>query len=183
MRPITKEAFLEFSGNLYCYYLLIKIFGYTHNLLTLMVIRLIKKICFRFNSRRKFLVKPRMATTKSVSKRSFSFVSEGRIEDLKHIQLKKKSEAKVNWTVTAYVEWREERLRTFRYDPGIYYADITKLESLEKVNLAHALCHFIPEVTKVKGDGPYPGNTLYQMVVALQKYLNVNKLYWQNRGY
>ena len=93
--------------------------------------------------------------------------------------MKKKSEAKLNWAVTAYVEWRNERLRSFRYDPGIYFADIMQLDSLEKSNLSHALCHFIPEVTQVRGEGLYPGKALYQMVVALQKYLNVNKIYWQ----
>ena len=31
----------------------------------------------------------------------------------------------------------------------------------------------------MKGEGPYPGRTLYEMVVALQKYLKVNRLYWK----
>lgn len=106
-------------------------------------------------------------------------MNSAKIQDLKQVQLKKKTEAKLNWAVTAYVEWRNERLRTFRYDPAIYFADITKLETLEKANLQESLCHFIPEVTKVRGEGPYPGKTLYQMIVAIQKYLNVNKLYWQ----
>ena len=47
------------------------------------------------------------------------------------------------------------------------------------MNLNHALCRFIPEVTKSKGEGPYPGKTLYQMVVAIQKYLNINKINWK----
>ena len=95
------------------------------------------------------------------------------------MKLKKKTEAKVNWAVTAYNEWRDDRLRTFKYDPGIYFADLRDLNSLEKCNLEHALCHFVPEVTKVRGEGLYTGKTLYQIVVTLQKYLNVNKLNWQ----
>ena len=70
-------------------------------------------------------------------------------------------------------------MRTFKYDPGIYFADLRNLETLEKHNLQHALCHFIPEVTKVRGDGPYPGTTLCQMIVSIQKYLSVNKIHWQ----
>ena len=35
------------------------------------------------------------------------------------------------------------------------------------------------EVTKSKGDGPYPGKTLYQMIVAIQKFLQINKLDWK----
>ena len=53
------------------------------------------------------------------------------------------------------------------------------LVTLTKENLSHALCHFIPEVTKQEGDGPYPGCTLYQMIKAIQKHLNVNKMHWK----
>ena len=67
----------------------------------------------------------------------------------------------------------------FQYDVGIYEADLNNLETLTKENLQHALCHFIPEVTKVKGDGPYPGRTLYEMIVAIQKYLKINKMNWK----
>ena len=34
-------------------------------------------------------------------------------------------------------------------------------------------------MTKSKGEGLYPGKTLYQMIVAIQKYLNVNKINWK----
>ena len=40
------------------------------------------------------------------------------------------------------------------------------------------MCRFIPEVMKQKGSGPYPGKTLYQLVVTIQKYLNINKIMW-----
>ena len=52
------------------------------------------------------------------------------------------------------------------------------VESLEKPNLIHSLCRFIPEVTKKKGKGLYPGRTLYQMIKAIEKYLFVNKIKW-----
>ena len=81
--------------------------------------------------------------------------------------------------MNACVDWGEERLISFKYDVGIYFADILDLENLTKENLQHALCYFIPEVTKVKGEGPYPGKTLYQLIVVLQKYLNINKLKWK----
>ena len=41
------------------------------------------------------------------------------------------------------------------------------------------MCRFVPEVTKVKVDGPFPGKTLYQMAVAIQKYLLINKIMWR----
>ena len=90
--------------------------------------------------------------------------------------MKKKSEKKLDWAVTAYVDWRYERLEKFNYDVGIYYADLLDLNSLTKENLQHALCAFIPEVTQKKGEGPFPGKTLYQMVTVIQKYLWVNKI-------
>ena len=85
----------------------------------------------------------------------------------------------MNWGVNAYNEWCEDRLYQFQYDVGIYYADLNHLGSLTRENLKHALCRFIPEVTKKKGHGPYPGRTLYQMIKMIQKHLNVNKINWK----
>ena len=132
------------------------------------------------NTRKLSVSKSRLATQKSVStKRKFSFQTNTRIEELKRIKLKKQSEAKVKWAVNAYNDWRNEHLYNYQYDYAIYKADLNKLEKLEKANLQHTLCHFIPEVTKVKGEGLYPGKTLYQMVVAIQKYLKINKIFWK----
>ena len=108
--------------------------------------------------------------------RKFLYVSEDRIVDLKTIRLKPNSASKVNWGVNAYNEWHEDKLKRFQYNVGIYFADLNDLKSLTKENLNHALCRFIPEVMKQKGDGPYPGCTLYQIIKAIQKHLNVNKL-------
>ena len=83
------------------------------------------------------------------------------------------------WGVNAYVQWREERLRTFNYDYAIYMADLNKLETLEKDNFQYAMIRFIPEVTKVNGDGEYPGRTLYQLCTSIQKYLNINNIPWK----
>ena len=114
-----------------------------------------------------------------MSKRKFSFFTDERINKLKQIRMKKSSEKKLDWAVTAFNDWRGERLHSFKYDVGIYYCDLMDLKSLEKENLRHSLCYFIPEVTKKKGEGPYPGATLYQMIVAIQKFLNVNKIPWK----
>ena len=56
---------------------------------------------------------------------------------------------------------------------------IHQLTELEMANLNHALCRFIPEVSKKHGEGEYPGATLYQMMVGIQKYLFVNKIKWK----
>ena len=93
--------------------------------------------------------------------------------------MKKSTESKVDWAVTAYNDWRDERLKNFQYDPAIYFTDLRNVNNLEKDNLQHSLCRFIPEVTKKRGEGQYPGATLYQMIVAIQKYLFINKLKWK----
>ena len=135
---------------------------------------------FRLNARKSNGLKMRVGTAKTVSrKRKYSFASSTRIDQLKQIRLKDTTESKVNWAVTAYNDWRNERLFNYQYDVGIYEADLNDLPNLTKENLQHALCHFIPEVTKIKGEGPYPGRTLYEMIVAIQKYLKVNKIFWQ----
>ena len=141
----------------------------------------VNKFCklYRLNSKRKNGLKSRLATTKNVSKRKFNFTNEERIEELQQVKLKKTVESKCNWAVTAYVDWRNERLRTFNYDFCIYEADLLNFDTLTKETLNHSLCRFVPEVTKTRGDGPYPGKTLYQMVVAIQKYLWVNRIFWQ----
>ena len=58
----------------------------------------------------------------------------------------------------------------------VYIAYLRDVNSMTRENLAHALCRFIPEVMKQKGDGPYPGHTLYQLVKAIQKYLDITSL-------
>ena len=58
-------------------------------------------------------------------------------------------------------------------------ADLNNLSLVTKENLESSLCRFIPEVTKSKGDGPYLGKTLYQIIVAIQKFLQINKINWQ----
>ena len=143
--------------------------------------RIIVLICnFRLNARNRLTLKRRLTTRKTVSKqRKFNYVNEDRIKELMEVNIKKTSESKLNWAVTAYIDWREDRLKNFQYDVGIYEADLLDLGSLTKENLNHALCYFIPEVTKVKGEGLYPGPTLYQLVVAIQKYLILNKLQWK----
>ena len=111
--------------------------------------------------------------------RKFNFVSDARIAQLKNVTLKRCTEAKMNWGLKAFNEWRDQRLETFNYDVGIYGADLNDLEHLTLDNFRHAMCYFIPEVTKSKGDGLYPGRTLYQLCMSIQKYLNLNKIPWK----
>ena len=131
---------------------------------------------FRINARKTGL---KLGTARNVSRRKFTFTSDERIENLRQTQLKKRTEKKMFWGVNAYVQWREERLKSFNYDYPIFMADLNNLETLEKENLVYALVRFIPEVTKLNGEGVYPGKTLYQMCTSIQKFLNVNNIPWK----
>ena len=137
-------------------------------------------IDFRINSGQNIGAQSKVGLQRTVSrKRSYNFASDDRIEALKKYRMKKCTENKMNWGVRAYNEWRENRLVNFQYNYSIYNANLQDLENLKKDDFEHAMYRFIPEVTKQKGDGPYPGKTLYQLVVDIQKYLNFNKIMWK----
>ena len=119
-----------------------------------------------------------IATAQAISKKSIQISTSQRVKELKEIKLKKNTQKKTNWGVAAYNRWRNQRLEDYNYDVGIYFADINKPESLEKMNFIHSMTYFLPEINKVSGD-LFPAKTLYQLVRAIQKYLNVNKVAWR----
>ena len=96
----------------------------------------------------------------------------------KQIQVKANTQSNINWAISAYNRWRNDHLSNYEYNYGIYFTNIMQPTKLEKMNLAHALCFFIPKVTKKSGKH-FPGKTLYQLVVAIQKHLQVNKVRWR----
>ena len=61
----------------------------------------------------------------------------------------------------------------------VFEANLSDLDSLTQNALQHSLCKFIPEVTKVNEGGEYPGKTLYEMIIAIQKYLTENQINWK----
>ena len=63
-------------------------------------------------------------------------------------------------------------------DPNVCQADLIDLSTLTKDNLIRAMSYFVPEVVK-KNNELYPAASLYQLVVAIQKYLHFNKIPWK----
>ena len=110
--------------------------------------------------------------------RKFNFLPSQHIQNLKEVKLKERTTSKLNWAVKAYKEWRLVRLE-HSYNEAIFNADIGNLNQIDEVSFGESLCYFIPEVSRAKGEGLYPAKTLYQLIVALQKYLNVNKVPWK----
>ena len=93
----------------------------------------------------------KLATSRAVSRKPLVIASDKRIEELKEVNLKKRTKAKMNWGVSAYNEWRQERLKTFNYNVAIYESNLNDLPNLTKLNFCHAMCRFIPEVSRQKG--------------------------------
>ena len=119
-------------------------------------------------------MKPKLSTARTVS-RKFNSVSEDKIAQLKKFQMKKRSEIKMMWAVRAFQDWRNSRLSDIEnFDNVIFEANLNNVQGLSKEVFEYAMIRFIPEVTKLKTGEDYPGKTLYEMCVAIQKYLNVN---------
>ena len=113
-------------------------------------------------------------------KRSFKKVPNAKLDFMKRRQLKQRTLSKVKWAVRAYQEWCESRIQSdVKVDKLVIKANVSDLDHLTEHTLQHSLCMFIPEVTKVKSGEDYPGKTLYEMIIAIQKYLNVNQLPWK----
>ena len=107
-------------------------------------------------------------------------MSSAKLDLLKRRQMKRRTLSKVKWAVRAYQEWRECKLQDVEnYDQLVFDANLSDLDNITQNALQHSLCMFIPEVTKVKDGGPYPGKTLYEMIIAIQKYLNENQIHWK----
>ena len=94
--------------------------------------------------------------------------------------IKKRSLAKIQWGVRAFQEWRSHHIDdSMNYDSQIFETNLDDIESLMKGNLLYSLCKFIPEVMKVKDGSPYPGATLYQMIIAIQQHISEKGLNWK----
>ena len=136
---------------------------------------------YRLNSRKIPGRKPGMLAAKSVSKknRTFHSINADRLKQLKTRTMKKRSETKMWWGVRAYKEWRMARLNDEnKIDYDILESDLSDVKLLCKDKFENALCIFIAEVKKVNGSD-YPGKTLYQLAVSIQRFLVEGGLNWK----
>ena len=114
------------------------------------------------------------------SVRRFKRITEDKMKMLKQEQVKRRTYAKVQWAVKAFKEWRNNRLSdAIGFDVRVYECDIDQVECLEKDTFEYAMCKFLAEVTKVKDGSDYPGTTLYQLCVSIQKYLLLKGKNWK----
>ena len=148
------------------------------NMFLTLLIRILN-FYYRLNSRKVGWKRSRVGTAKTVS-RKFHSVSEAQVMQLKKVQLKKRTEYKMMWGVRAYNEWRNNRLMDIEnFDNNIFDANLNEIGKLSKEKFEYAMCRFIPEVRKLKSGEDYPGKTLYEMCVSIQKYCNINGKKWK----
>ena len=102
------------------------------------------------------------------------------MKDLKTSKIKKRSYNKMLWGLRAFNEWRSCKLSNqVTYDILIDEANLDNLPELRKDIFIYVISRFIPEVVKVKDGSDYPGKTLYEIVVSIQRYLNENGVNWK----
>ena len=86
------------------------------------------------------------------------------------------TQAKARWAYTQFQQWLEWRNKDAAKE-GLSFINVA-LNEMTKDEMNYALSRFICEVRKVDGS-EYPGATTYEMVTSLQKYLEMNRIYYK----
>ena len=133
-----------------------------------------------FNLKKAGGVMKSLLTAKTVSNlRRFKSVSDTKRNQLKTRLMKKRTFNKMQWAVNLFKEWCSARLsRPETFDVKLLELDIDLVSTMTKERLCFALCRFVPEITKKDGSD-YPGKTLCEIIVAIQKHVNHKDLPWK----
>ena len=86
----------------------------------------------------------------------------------------------MKWGIKAYNDWRSVKLSfSDTYDVRILRSDVSDVQNLNKDDFEYSICRFLAGVVKVKDGSEYPGHTLFQLVVSIQKHLSHKGLKWK----
>ena len=88
------------------------------------------------------------------------------------------SQRKIKWVVNLYSEWRRNQIGKPFCPNQIINSNLDLILHLKQCDLAYALCRFIREVKKLDGSD-YPPNTLREMIIMIQMYLQSNGVHWK----
>ena len=100
-----------------------------------------------------------------------------KINELSHKNFAAESKRKIRWAVNLYDDWRNTRIGD-GCDLQIKKANLNALFSFGKQELAYSLIRFVTEIKRIDGKD-YPPQTLRQIVIMIQMYLNENGIYWK----
>ena len=81
---------------------------------------------------------------------------------------------KMKWAVNLFETWKQERNSIAMFDESISVIH-PELKDMMKDELNFSIARFICEVKKENGE-EYPGQTLYELVILLQLFLEQNGL-------
>ena len=89
---------------------------------------------------------------------------------LEQKHLAKNTESKIQWASKLYKDWWFHHVKMADCDLQIHWCNLDALNTLNQSNLSVMLCRFVSEIRRQDGC-EFPGQTLYQIVIILQLYL------------
>ena len=84
----------------------------------------------------------------------------------------------MKWAVNMYSQWRINKMGSGYISDQIVNANLDVINEVSKADLCFALSRFICEVKKLDGS-EYPPNTLREIIIMVQMYLNEQGIYWK----
>ena len=101
-----------------------------------------------------------------------------KINQLKQHNFALQSKKKIKWCLGMYDQWRNNRLLDPYVANEIKRANLSSLFTFSAGDLEYALCRFVREVKKIDGSD-FPPNTVRELVIMVQMYLNENSINWK----
>ena len=88
------------------------------------------------------------------------------------------SKRKMKWVLNMFSDWRLYRLKQQSPPAEINRCDLDKIGEFSQDDLNFALSRFICEIKRIDGSD-YPPNTLREVIIMVQMYLNENNIFWK----
>ena len=116
--------------------------------------------------------------TKKVRREFKEPVEDSKLIQMSHRKFAPESQKKMKWAVNLYCDWRVNRVQKVSVPIQIVRANLDDLYNVSQDDLCYSLSCFIGEIKKVdKSD--YPPNTLKEIIVMIQMFLNEKGVYWK----
>ncbi len=104
-------------------------------------------------------------------------MNEETITELSKKRFASNSEKKICWVTGLYSQWHQHWINQLHCPISILRSDLRFPMKLEKGYFAQSVSRFLTKIRKLNRSEYLP-QTLYQMVVCLQMFLETEKLYW-----
>ena len=105
-------------------------------------------------------------------------ISEDKIYELSNKTFASESCRKIKWAVKMFNEWRISRMKEIFVNAEIRRCDLNFPQEINKDDLCFALSRFVREVKHVDNN-EFPPNTLREIVVMVQMYLQQGGVNWK----